>query len=134
MPTRFEELRQAVAYLAAPGAEQAAHLDRLMGPVTGGGSAAAYGNDELALSLDDIFHAANDMIWHGELTEAEAELIRPLDDLLTKLSGDHNANFWRREALDEDARWNDVRALAKSALSGLPDEERAVGRSARNDS
>jgi hypothetical protein len=134
MPTRYEQLRQAIAVLGAPAPEQASYLDELMAPVTGGGSAAAYGNDELALGLDDIFHASKDMIWHGELTDAEAALIRPLDDLLTQLSGKHNADFWRREALDADARWDDVRALARSALSGLTDEERAVGRCARNGS
>jgi hypothetical protein len=134
MPTRYEQLRQVVAILGAAAAEQASYLDELMTPVTGGGSAAAYGNDELALSLDDIFRASSDMIRHGELTEEEAALIRPLDHLLTQLSGEDNADFWRREALDADARWADVRALARSALSGLPDEERATGRSTRNGS
>lgn len=130
MPTRYEQLRQAVRYLAAPAAEQIAHLDQLMSPVTGGGSAAAYGNDELALTLDDLFFASNDMISHGELTEAEAAAIRPLDELLTELSGKQNASFWRRESLDDDERWNEVRSLAGQALAQLPQEERAVGRSA----
>lgn len=134
MPTRYEQLRHVVSILGSPAAEQAAYLDELMTPLTGGGSAAAYGNDELALSLDDIFHASKDMISHRELTEEEAAVIRPLDELLTQLSGKHNADFWRREALGADARWAEVRALARSALLSLPDEKRAVGRSASNGS
>lgn len=132
MPTRYEQLRLAVIYLAAPAAEQIAHLDDLMSPLTGGGSAAAYGNDELALSLDDLFFASNDMISHGELTTAEAAAIRPLDELLTELSGKQNASFWRRESLNSDERWNNVRSLAAEALAQLPEQERAVGRSAAN--
>lgn len=132
MPTRYEELRAAVATLAAPADQHAAFLDQLFAPLTGGGSAASYPNDELALSLDDLFFAANDMISHGELTQDEAAHIRPLYDLLTALSGERNAAFWAREALQNDARWNDVRALARNALIGLPDVQRAVGRCALN--
>ncbi len=128
MPTRYEALREALWYLAAPADKQSTYLDELMAPVTGGGSAAAYGNDELALGLDDIFFASNDMIAHGELTETEAAAIRPVDALLTKLSGEANASFWRREALEDDHRWNEVRSLARHALTVLPDEARHVGR------
>lgn len=132
MPTRYEQLREAVRYLAAPATEQVAHLDELMRPVTGGGSAAAYGNDELALSLDDLFFASNDMIAHGELTDTEATAIRPLDEALTAMSGERNASFWRREALHDDEQWNGIRMLAASALAKLPEKTRAVGRSAEN--
>ena len=134
MPTRYEQLRDAVRYLAAPAAEQIAHLDNLMSPVTGGGSAAAYGNDELALSLDDVFFASNDMIAHGELTEAEAAAIRPLSESLKQLSGTQNAPFWQREALGGDERWEGIRMLAENALAQLPEEARAVGRFAGNGS
>lgn len=132
MPTRYEQLRRAVRYLAAPATEQMAYLDRLLSPVAGGGSAAAYGNDELALSLDDLFFASDDMISHGELTEVEAAAIRPLDGLLTELSGEQNAPFWRREALVDDERWKEVRSLAGKALAQLPEEERPVDQSAGN--
>ncbi len=132
MPTRYEQLREAVRYLAAPAPEQIAHLDELMRPVTGGGSAAVYGNDELALSLDDLFFASDDMIEHGELKDAEAAAIRLFDDALTAMSGERNASFWRREALHDDERWNGIRILAASALAELPEEARAVGRSAKD--
>ena len=96
---------------------------------TGGGSAAGYGNDELALELDDIFPATNDMIEYGELTDAEKEAIRPLYELLVKWSGPETADFWPREALYSDARWTEVRACADPTLARLPDEVRPIGRS-----
>ena len=130
MPSRFQQLREAVANLAAPAGEQVRYLDHSFKLLTGGGSAEGYGNDELALELDDIFQAANDMIEHGELTEAEKGAIGPLDELLTRWCGPDNADFWQREALFRDARWADVRACAAQALARLPDEKRAVGRSA----
>lgn len=130
MPTRYELLREAVGVLAAPAAEQAAHLDRLFSALVNGGSAAAYGNDELACELEDIFIAANDMIEHGELTEREAAAIRPVDTMLGDLSGKHHAAFWERNALADDPRWEQVRVLAAAALKKLPIESRAVGRSA----
>ena len=132
MPTRYVQLKEAIRYLAAPAQEQIAHLDKLMRPVTCGGSAAPCGNDELALSLDDLFFASNDMVAHGELTDAEAAAIRPLDEALRALSGERNASFWRREALYDDKRWDGIRILATSALAKLPEEVRAVGRSAEN--
>jgi len=127
VPTRYQLLRQAVANLAAPAEEQVRYLDKIHKPLTGGGSAAGYGNDELALELDDIFHAAGDMIDHGQLTEPEKDAIRPLDELLLKWSGPNNAEFWAREALFHDPRWSEVRACAAKALERLPDEERAIG-------
>ncbi|RYD66947.1 MAG: hypothetical protein EOP58_04310 [Sphingomonadales bacterium] len=130
MPTRYEQLRKAVSVLAAPAAEQAAHLDHLFSALVNGGSAAAYGNDELALELDDIFVAANDMIECGELTEHEAALIRPLNTMLGDLSGKQHADFWLRNALADDPRWVEVRALAAAALKKLPIESRDVGMSA----
>ena len=130
VPTRYQQLRQAVINLAAPAEEQVRYLDDSFAAITGRGSAAGYGNDELALELGDIFLAADDMIEHGELSHAEKEAVRPLDALLAGWSGRENADFWRREALFEDVRWAEVRACAAQALSRLPDERRATGRSA----
>ncbi|MEP9401078.1 hypothetical protein [Sphingomonas sp. VNH70] len=128
MPSRYQLLREAVRQLAAPAPEQVACLDAMFVRLTGGGSAAAYGNDELAIGLDDIFMAANDMIAHDELSEAEAAAIRPLDASLVRWSGEANAAFWRREALFHDPRWDEVRSLARHALAILPDEPRNWGR------
>lgn len=127
MPTRYQQLRQTVANLAAPAAEQVRYLDEIFTALTGGGSAAGYGNDELALELEDIFLAANYMIEKGELTQSEKEAIQPLDDLLAQWSGQENADFWRREALFHDPRWAEVRTCAARALERLPDEARGRG-------
>ena len=127
--SRYEQLRSAVANLARSAEEQVRYLDELHAPLTGEASADGYGNDELALELDDIFHAANDMIAHGELTEAQRKAIAPLDELLRKWSGQENFDFWRREALFQDDRRAQVRACAAQCLARLPDEERVIGRS-----
>ncbi|HYJ82488.1 MAG TPA: hypothetical protein VEW26_06560 [Allosphingosinicella sp.] len=127
MPTRYQQLRQAIANLAAPAEEQAAYLDRIFEPLTGGGSAAGYGNDELALELDDIYGAAGHMLEYGEITPAEIEAARPLNELLLHWSGQRNADFWTREALFGDPRWDEVRGCASRCLASFPDEERSGG-------
>lgn len=71
--------------LAAPAEEQIRYLDDSFASLTGGGRAAVYGNDELALELGDIFCAAYDMIEHGELSHAEKEAVRPLEELLARM-------------------------------------------------
>ena len=128
MSTRYEQLRSVIATLAASASEQTAFLDKLHEPLTGGGSAAAYGNDEIALELEDSFIAADDMVSFGELTASEVEAIRPLHDLLGQLSGKHESAFWQRDALYNDPRWTAVRTLAQEILKQLPDEVRAFGR------
>jgi hypothetical protein len=124
MPTRYQQLRDAIAILAAPADEQAAHLDQILSPVTGGGSAAIYGNDELALDLEAAYSAAGHMLEYGEITQAEIEAAAPLWQVLLKWSGKANGEFWTREALFKDPRWQEVRQLALDALKALPDEER----------
>lgn len=130
MPTRYQQLRLAVSNLAAPPEEQARYLDGIFTSITGGGSAAGYGNEELALELEGIFEAANDIIEHGELSATEKRAVLPLNELLTRWSGAEKADFWQRVALFNDANWVEVRAIAARALAELPDEERAVGWSA----
>jgi hypothetical protein len=117
MAGRYERLRQAIATLAASADAQAAYLDRLHAPLTGGGSAAEYSNDELALEFDDVFHAAGHMIDAGELTPWQRDAALPLDHILKGLSGQMHADFWKRDALWSDARWEEVRTVAKQALA-----------------
>ena len=54
----------------------------------------------------------------------------PLDSLLKEWSGEENASFWSRSALALDPRWEEVRLVAAAVLAQLPDEQRAIGRSA----
>ena len=117
MTGRYEQLRQAIAVLAAAADAQAAHLDRLHAPLTGGGSAADYSNDELALEFDDVFHAAEHMIDAGELTPWQRDAALPLDHILKTLSSQVHADLWKRDALWTDVRWEEVRAIAKQALA-----------------
>jgi hypothetical protein len=127
MPTRYQQLRQTIANLAAPAEEQAAYLDSIFEPVAGGGSAAGHGNDELALELEDIYCAVSHMLEHGEIGEAEIEAAKPLNELLLHWSGRHNADFWSRDALFADPRWEEVRGCARRVLAAFPDEERPGG-------
>lgn len=93
-------------------------------PLARGGSAAGYGNDELALEFEDIYGAAGHMLQYGEITEAEIAAAKPLDELLLRWSGQRNFDFWRREALFTDPRWEEVRDCASRCLAAFPDEER----------
>lgn len=127
MPTRYQMLRQAIANLAAPAEEQAAYLDRLHGPLTGGGSAAGYGNDELALEFDDIHCAVGHMLEYGEIRRSEIDAATPLDEMLRRWSGRRNSDFWTRDALFTDSRWEEVRMCARQILAAFPDEERSGG-------
>ena len=124
MPTRYQQLRQAIARLAASADAQAAYLDRLFSQVTGGATPADYGNDELALEFDDIYCAVGHMREHGEITQEEIDAAKPLDALLDKWSGEANADFWTREALLTDPRWDEVRRCARQVLEAYPDEVR----------
>ena len=122
--TRYQMLREAVAILAAPSKEQVDYLDRIFIKCTGGGSAAAYGNDELALGLDDTFIATDHMMGFGEISANEVSAIKPLNDHFLAYWQPEDATFWNREALFDDPRWQDVRALARAVLNQLPDEKR----------
>jgi hypothetical protein len=128
MTSRYQQLRQIVARLAAPAEEQVRYLDRISESMPRVGSPQDQPNDELALELEDIFLAANDMIAHAELTESEKDAVRQLGALLRTWSGAGNGGFWRCRALFEDPRWEEVRACAARSLALLPDEERAFGR------
>jgi hypothetical protein len=127
MPTRYQQLRQAVARLSWEADEQHAYLESILAPHGPAGSGVGYGNDELALELDDIFCAAGDMREWGKISDAEVAAVKPLDLLLDRWSGPANSDFWRREALWSDERWEEVRACAKQVLASLPDEERDTG-------
>jgi hypothetical protein len=60
------------------------------------------------------------MLAEGELSSQQADALIALNDKLEALSGEQNADFWRRDALQSDARWADVRALARTAVRSLP--------------
>lgn len=92
--------------------------------LTGGGSAAGYGNDELALEFGDIFCAVGHMLEHGEILQSEIDTVQPLSDMLELFQKEASKEFWRREALFSNSRWEQLRICAASTLLKLPDEER----------
>lgn len=123
MPTRYQVLRQVVINLAAPAKAQVAHLNRVFADCTPEVQA-AYGNDELALEFEDAYLAVYHMQSHGEISQREIDALASLNALLLQWSGEVHADFWLREALFTDPRWNQVRDCAKGALTQLPDEVR----------
>ena len=125
MATRYQQLRQAIVRLQSSADEQHAYLESILAHLTPGGDATDYGNDELALEFGDIYLAARHMRETGEITQQEIDAAKPLSELLDQWSGEQNGDFWRREALWRDPRWEQVRQCARQVLSVFPDEERA---------
>ena len=124
MPTRYQQLRQAILRLGLNPDEQHTYLESILGHLTSDGDATGYGNDELALEFGDIYVAVGHMRDRGEINQDEIDAAKPLDELLDKWSDQQNADFWRREALWSDQRWEQVRQCARQVLSVYPDEER----------
>jgi len=124
MATRYQQLRQAIARFAADADEQHAYLESIFAHPTRTGDATGYGNDELAEEFDGIYRATGHMLEWGEITQEEIDAAKPLEALLDQWSGEQNADLWRREALWQDPRWEQVRQCARQVLSQYPDEER----------
>lgn len=125
MPTRYQQLRQAIARLGWNADEQHAYLERILDFPRPVGTPTGYGNDELLEEFDGIYMAVGDMRDWGEITQDEIDAAKPLDDLFKRWIGPQNADFWRREALWSDARWEQVRQCARKVLIHYPDEKRA---------
>ena len=121
---RYKRLREAVSILASPAEVQIDWLDQLFSSLTKGETAEAYGNDELALTFEDAFSPAQFMIENGEMSRQEFEKLRSLDVLLELYSGETQKEFWRREALQEDPRWEIIRLRAQEVLEGMPEDAR----------
>ena len=124
MGTRYTLLREAVANLAASADAQVSYLDDSFAGLTGGQSAEAYGNDELGMEFDDSFMAVGHMLEYGEISQAEIDALRSLDEMLSQWSGSEHKDFWARKALFGDPRWQAIRLRASEVLALLPDEAR----------
>jgi len=114
MDQRLETLKATLRTLSAPARAQADYLDGLCGP-----TAADYGNDELGLELDDAFSSHEEMLKAGLLTDRQATAIRLLNGLLASGSSNAESEFWKREALSTDPRWEQVRSAARAALEAF---------------
>ena len=123
MPTRYQQLRQAIANLAAPAAEQRAHLESIF-PDYGSPLPPSFNTDELGLEFGDIYLATGDMLECGEISQGQVDAAKPLDRFLERWSGKADPDFWTVAALFDDARWDQVRLLASEALASYADEVR----------
>ena len=126
MPTRYQQLRQAIANLAAPATEQRAYLESIF-PSYGSPLPPGFNTDELGMEFGDIYLATGDMLECGEVSQSEIDAARPLDKFLEKWSGKQNGDFWTVSALFDDARWDELRQLATQTLACYPDEIRESG-------
>jgi hypothetical protein len=124
MSTRYQQLRAAVANLAASADLQVAYLDKLFVLCTGGGSAAGYGNIELVEEFYDILLARNHMVEYDEIKPPEVAATAQLDEFLSLICAEQDDTLWAREALFIDDRWKKIRSRAAEVLKKLPDEAR----------
>lgn len=122
MSFRYAFLCGAVQRLAATADEQNAYLESILGQFSSDSKGWGYGNIELALELEDMFRAVPDMLSEGEITQEEIAAIQPVASLLELWGGEGNADFWKREALWSDPRWDEVRAHARKTLEVLSRE------------
>jgi hypothetical protein len=75
--------------------------------------------DELALEFDDGFRLVPGFIGLGWLNATALPVLAEIDQRLSSMSGEHNAGLWQVEALAERTEWDQVRALARTALTLL---------------
>lgn len=117
---RSTELKRCVQALAQPAAVQRALFPSF-----------AVVGDELVLEFDDALRG-----WRAEqrtATEAQLATLSELECLIEHLSGPLNEDFWLDPVqLDVDARWEDLRLLARAACAAfgwpvqIPDKNGAV--------
>ena len=75
--------------------------------------------DELALEFDDGFRLVPTFIERGWLNATALPVLAEIDQHLSSMSGEHNAGLWQVEALARTTEWDQVRALARTALTLL---------------
>jgi hypothetical protein len=76
--------------------------------------------DELALEFDDGFRLVPTFIERGWLNDAALPALIEIDEQLSSMSGERNADLWHVEALASRTEWDRVRASARTALALLP--------------
>jgi len=67
----------------------------------------------------DYVNYAESIHTYWTLSKEQSHRLKALQDFLLMQDNPQNANFWEVEALFSDPRWNEVRTLAKSALTSL---------------
>ncbi len=117
--TLYTNLKGSIERLTWTAEQQVAYLDSILGHMTAAEDASGYGNDELALELEDNLFILPNLLDAGLVKMETVDLIKPLDIFLEENSGQENADFWARDALYHDERWNEVRRLARTALAAF---------------
>jgi hypothetical protein len=100
-------LLKAVARLALPAEDQVTYLRRL-------GSWPSV--DELALELHDVVVLLDQFVDSGWIREQDANAIKALDDLLTRMSGEQNEHLWTEHGLTTAVEWEEVRNRARDIV------------------
>lgn len=75
--------------------------------------------DELALELDDMMWLLDESSKENTLSGEFIESVRKIDLAFSKMSDANNELIWRVNALDDFKEWENIRLLAKNALSLL---------------
>jgi hypothetical protein len=107
MMTRYASLRASIAYFAATAESQLVH---------------DLGSDD---AVNETPYPLEDMLFYGEITSTEVDIIRPLEELIAEFCSKNGVKPWHDEALlASDPRWAKIRCLAADILKQLPEEKR----------
>jgi hypothetical protein len=99
----LEHLCHSLQLLASPAQAQLSHFPAGWVVLT----------DEMVLDFD---HWAHCVATYWKLSPVQTVQLSRLDDFLSEMSGSLHRDFWTDEALLSDARWEQVRTLAKATL------------------
>jgi hypothetical protein len=72
--------------------------------------------DEIALDFDHAFRMAEALVADGQLAHGVMADLREIDGILSRMSGDENADLWTRDALCTDEGWALARRVARRVL------------------
>lgn len=116
MVTLLEQLRSAISLLAASPEDQRLYMIEIGRGTNSLEIDEATNIDELGLQFEDASYLVAQLARKGELNAEAVEHIEDLNNLMLRLSGMKNSDFWTIKALYEDDRWAQVRALARKSL------------------
>ncbi|GAA1633394.1 hypothetical protein GCM10009733_032950 [Nonomuraea maheshkhaliensis] len=111
VPTSLMRLAETLVMLSAPADEQIAWLDRHQ-----------WHTDELALDFDWAYGwvpRSVDKRAPGLLPPVLHNLLQCIDERLTVMSGQANADKWTPEGLATDPGWAEIRHLSSRALTKI---------------
>lgn len=100
----FQQLREALEYLAMPADAQLRHVAEL-----------GVAPDELALEFDDVAPARRTLIAEGRLSDEQGDAVGAVQRQLKRMSSSGSSR-WTPDAVRAGEDWREVRRLANSAL------------------